>query len=406
MGSMTFMSDVMPPMLRMLNLFLRPGARSRRDPDAAFEKLLSQAQRGLAPLGAEDVTAVEPLRLLLRAHAANPHLSPFGWMTVQGGIRDRLRNRAIVRDVQARHPEVREQPVPAPVFVIGLPRTGTTFTYNVISRSPGSRGPLLWEMLNLGLPVDDPGERARIAERTTKRLSFLDRLSPGWSQVHPLIATSEEEDFFLRDHSEMHTTSSTVPEYRQYLAGADLTDDFVLLREALQVMSFGQEPPRWVLKHPANLWRMPEILRAFPGARFVWTHRAPGKALASGCSMSEVLRTLHYEPGTVDLDAIGAEWLAMLSDGVDRALSQRDQLDDDLLVDVSYSDLVEEPETVMRGVFDRLEMPWGEVDDANLATAQDRPHHQGHAYTLERYGLDELQVAAAFAGYRIPSALS
>jgi hypothetical protein len=393
-------------MLRMLNLLTLPGSRTRNDPGAAFDKLLAQAQRGYRPLGADDLTAVEPLRLLLRANAENPHLSPFGWMTVQNGIRDRLRNRVIIRDVQARYPEVKEQPVPAPVFVIGLPRTGTTFTYNLISRSPGNRGPLLWEMLNLGLPVEDAAERDRIVARTAKRLSFMDRVSPDWSQIHPLFAAGEEEDFFLRDHSELHTTSSSVPEYRRYLADADLTGDFVLLRESLQVMSFGQEPPRWVLKHPGNLWRMPEILCAFPDARLVWTHRAPGKALASGCSMSEVLRTMHYRPGTVDLDAIGAEWLAMLSEGVDRALAQREQLDDGVLVDVSYSDLVEEPVKVMRGVFGHLGMTWTDTDDANLATAQDRPHHKGHRYTLERYGLDELQVAAAFAGYKVPSALS
>lgn len=400
------MSPDVPPALRLLNVLLLPGTRSRRDPDAAFDRLLTQAQRGHRPLGAEDVTAVEPLRLRLRESAEKPNLSPFGWMTVQGGIRDRLRNRVIIRHLQAEHPDVQNQPVPSPVFVIGLPRTGTTFTYNLIARSPGSRGPLLWEMLNLGLPVEDPAERARIAERTAKRISFLDKLSPEWSQIHPMIAASEEEDFFLRDHSELHTTSVALPEYRRHLAQADLTDDFTLLRDALQVMSFGQEPPRWVLKHPGNLWRIPEIRRAFPDARFVWTHRAPGKALASGCSMSEAMRKLHYTPGTVDLAAIGAEWLDMLSSGVERALSQREHLDDGVLVDVSYSDLVEEPEHVMRGVFDRLGMTWTDADDANLATAQDRPRHQGHRYTLERYGLDELQVAAAFAGYRIPSVLS
>ncbi|GAB3168004.1 sulfotransferase [Myceligenerans halotolerans] len=399
------MSQATPPMLRVLNVLLLPVARTRKDPDAAFEKLLAQAQRGHLPLGTGDLAAVEPLRLLLRAHAANPDLSPFGWVTVQEVIRNRLRNRVIIRDIQAKHPGVKEQPVTAPVFVTGLPRTGTTFTYNLIARSPGNRGPLLWEMLNLGLPVEDPAERARIAERTTKRISFVDRLSPDWSQIHPLIAASEEEDFFLRDHSELHTTASAVPEYRRYLAGADLTDDYVLLREALQVMSFGQEPPRWVLKHPGNLWRMPEIQRVFPDVRFVWTHRAPGKALASGCSMSESMRNMHYKPGAVDLDAIGAEWLTMLSEGVDRALAQREQLDDGVLVDVSYNDLVEEPVKVMRGVFDHLGMTWGDADDANLTTAQDRPHHRGHKYTLERYGLDELQVAAAFAGYRIPSVL-
>ncbi|GAA1853901.1 sulfotransferase [Myceligenerans crystallogenes] len=391
-----------PPMLRMMNVLLRPGMRTRNDPDAAFDKLLATAQRGRAPLGDDDLAALEPLRLLLRANAANPDLSPFGWRTVQEGVQSRILNRVVVRDLQRTHPDVKDQPVPAPIFVIGLPRTGTTFTYNLISRSVGNRGPLLWEMLNLGLPVTDPAQQEKIIAATTKRLSIMDKFSRDWSQVHPLIPTSEEEDFFLRDHSEMHTSAASVPAYRAWVEGADLTSDYVLLREALQVMSYGQEPRRWVLKHPADLWRMPEILNAFPDAQFVWTHRAPGKALASGCSMSEVLRHMHYVEGTVDLNAIGAEWLDLTSRGVEKAIKQRERLDEGVMVDVSYNDLVEEPEKMMHGVFEQLGMRWTEADDANLAVARDRPHHTGHKYTLERYGLDEFQVAAAFAGYKIP----
>lgn len=392
------------PMLRLLNVLLLPGMRTRQDPDAVFDKMLATAQKGRVPLGRADLDAVEPLRLLLRSYAANPDLGPFGWSSTQSQVQTRLTNRAIVRDIQHRHPKVTEQPVTAPIFVIGLPRTGTTFTYNLISRSPGNRGPKLWEMLNLGLPVTDPAERERIIAATTKRVTVMDKLSRHWSQVHPLIADSEEEDFFLRDHSELHTSSASVPPYLEHLATADLTSDYVLLREALQIIGFGQEPRRWVLKHPGDLWRMPEILGAFPDARFVWTHRAPGKALASGCSMSEALRHMHYRSGRVDLDAIGAEWLSMLSDGVERALKQRDQLDDGIMVDVSYNDLVDEPVAMMRGVYERLGMTWTESDDANLTTAQHRPHHTGHRYTLERYGLDEMQVAAAFAGYKVPTA--
>src|SRR5690606_7604663 len=136
--------------------------------DAAFDKLLDQAQRGRKPLGDADLEALEPLRRKLRADAANPNLSPFGWTTVQEGLRDRIRNRVIVRDLQAQHPDMKDQPVPSPIFVVGLPRTGTTFTYNLISRSPGNRGPLLWEMLNLGLPVTDPAEREKIIAKTTQ----------------------------------------------------------------------------------------------------------------------------------------------------------------------------------------------------------------------------------------------
>jgi hypothetical protein len=390
------------PLLRLLNVVLAPGMRTRKDPDAVFERLLQEVQRGRVPLGADDLAALEGLRLLLADHAANPDLSAMGWMSTQDQIRDRLNNRAVVRDIQAKHPEVRDEPVTAPVFVVGLPRTGTTLTYNLIARSPGNRGPKLWEMTNLGLPRPD-AERERLIAQARKRFSTVAKLSPAWAHLHPLIADSEEEDFMLRAHTEMYATWGPAPRYLKYVADADLTDDYRFLRDALQVMAAGEAPERWVLKHPMNLWRMPEILRAFPDARFVWTHRAPSAAVASGCSMAEATHTMYIKPGRIDLGRIGQEWLGISAGGVDRAIALREQLPADAVIDVVYDDLLADPDAVMRGVFARLDLTWGETDEANLAAALDRTGHRPHAYTLERYGLDEAQVAAAFAAYRIPA---
>lgn len=390
------------PLLRLLNVLFAPGLRTRKDPDAVFERLLREVQRGRVPLGADDLAALDGLRLLLADHAANPDLSAFGWMSTQDQIRERLNNRAIVRDIQASHPEVRDEPVTAPVFVVGLPRTGTTLTYNLIARHPGNRGPKLWEMTNLGLPRAT-AERERLIAQVRKRFAVVGKVSPAWAHLHPLIADSEEEDFMLRAHTEMYATWGPAPRYLDHVADADLTADFLFLRDALQIIAAGEAPERWVLKHPMDLWRMPEILRAFPGARFVWTHRAPGAAVASGCSMAEATHTMYIKPGRIDLDRIGREWLGISAAGVERAIGLREQLPDDAVIDVVYDDLLADPATVMRGVFDRLDLAWGEADDANLAAALDRTGHRPHAYTLERYGLTEPQVAEAFAAYKIPA---
>ncbi|HEV6952815.1 MAG TPA: sulfotransferase [Promicromonospora sp.] len=389
------------PLLRLMNLLLTPGMRTRKDPDAVFDGILAEVQRDHAPLTAQDLAAVDGLRLLLADHAANPDLSGLGWMSAQDQIRDRLRNRAVVRSAQAQRPGVRDEPVTAPVFVVGLPRTGTTLTYNLVARHPGHRGPTLWEMTNLGLPLPE-AERAKVIEKTRKRFAAVGRLSPAWAHLHPLIAESEEEDFMLRAHTEMFATWGPAPRYIDWVKGADLTDDFRFLREALQVIAAGEAPDRWVLKHPMDLWRTPEILRAFPDARFVWTHRAPSSAVASGCSMSEATHTMYIKPGRIDLERIGREWLEISAGGVERAMALRDQLPADAVIDVVYDDLVAEPETVVRGVFDRLGIDWTPADAANLAAATDRTGHKPHSYTLERYGLDEDQVAKAFAAYEIP----
>ncbi|WP_369371996.1 sulfotransferase [Promicromonospora sp. Populi] len=390
------------PLLRLLNVLLAPGLRTRKDPDAVFDRLLREEQDGRVPLGPDDLAAVDGLRLLLSDLAAHPDLSAMGWTSTQDQIRERLRNRAVVRDLQAKHPEVRDEPVTAPVFVVGLPRTGTTLTYNLIARHPGNRGPKLWEMTNLGLPRPE-AERERLIAQARKKFATVAKLSPAWAHLHPLIAESEEEDFMLRAHTEMFATWGPMPRYLEYLADADLTADFRFLRDALQVMAAGEAPERWVLKHPMDLWRMPEILRAFPDARFVWTHRAPGAAVASGASMAEATHVMYIKPGRIDLERIGREWLAISAGGVERAIGLREQLPADAVIDVVYDDLVAEPETVLRGVFDRLDLPWTATDGANLAAATDRTGHRPHAYTLERYGLDESQVAEAFAAYKIPA---
>ena len=296
------------PLLRLLNVLLAPGMRTRKDPDAVFERLLQEVQRGHVPLGADDLAALDGLRLLLSDLAAYPELSAMGWSSTQDQVRDRLRNRVVVRDAQASRPEVRDEPVTAPVFVVGLPRTGTTLTYNLIARHPGHRGPKLWEMTNLGLPRPE-AERERLVAQARKRFATVAKLSPAWAHLHPLVADSEEEDFMLRAHTEMYATWGPLPRYLDHVARADLTDDYLFLRDALQVMAAGEAPERWVVKHPMNLWRMLEIRRAFPDARFVWTHRAPAAAVASGSSMAEATHVLYTRPGRIDLDRIGREWL-------------------------------------------------------------------------------------------------
>lgn len=390
------------PLLRLFNVLLTPGLRTRKDPDAVFDRMLAEVQQGRAGLGPADLEALDGLRLLLADHAANPDLSAFGWMSVQDQLRQRLTNRAVVRDIQVSRPEVRTEPVTAPVFVVGLPRTGTTLTYNLIARTPGNRGPKLWEMSNLGLPRPE-AERERLIEQARKRFALVGKIVPAWAHLHPLIAASEEEDFMLRAHTEMFATWGPAPRYLQWVRDADLTADYRFLHDALQVMAAGEAPDRWVLKHPMNLWRLPEILRAFPDARFVWTHRAPGAAVASGCSMAEATHTMHIKPGRIDLDRIGREWLDISAQGVERAVGLREQLPNGSVIDVVYDDLLAAPETVMRGVFDRLDLTWGKTDDANLAAALDRTGHRPHAYALDRYGLTEPQVAEAFKAYSIPT---
>lgn len=388
-----------PPALRLTNLLLMPGTRTRKDPDAVFDRMIERASRGRTPLSAGYAADLEHLRLVLRAFARFPGLSPLGWMAGQALVESRIRNRVVVGDLRARHPRIADEPVEAPVFVVGMPRTGTTLTYNMLSRSPAHRGPKLWEMTHLGLAVDAATEAALI-RRTRKKYAMVPRLSPTWDTIHPLFAEAEEEDTFIRAHSELHSMAVPAPDYVERLQTFDHRPDYRFLRDTLQVLSYERPTRRWVLKHPANLFHMSAIRDVFPDALLVWSHRTPEVALASLCSMAEAAERLHRRPDAVDLTETGRLWLAIMSRGVSRALAQRAALGSDVVHDLPYERLTGDPRTALPELFEQLGARWGAADEANLAAALEAPKQRSpHQYDLERFGLDQEQVQAAFADY-------
>ncbi|PUB32232.1 sulfotransferase family protein [Promicromonospora sp. AC04] len=387
------------PALRLTNLLLAPATRTRRDADAVFDRMIARAARGRAPLSAEAAADLDHLRLVLRAFAAFPGLSPLGWTAGQAMLAGRIRNRVVVGDLRARHPEIADQPVAAPVFVVGMPRTGTTLTYNVLSRSPGHRGPKLWEMMHPGLAVDGRAEAALI-RRTRRKFAVTSALSSTWDTIHPMYAAAEEEDTFIRAHSELHSSAVPMPDYLERLRTFDHRPDYRFLRDTLQLLSYGRPARRWVLKHPANLFHLSEIRDVFPDARFVWTHRSPEVALASLCSLAESSQRIHRRPGAVDLTQIGRDWLAIMSQGVSRALVQRAELGPDAVLDLPYGRLTGEPGAALPELFEQLGAQWGADDDANLTAALEAPKSRPpHQYSLERFGLERSEVRAAFADY-------
>ncbi|MFI2485347.1 sulfotransferase family protein [Promicromonospora kroppenstedtii] len=389
-----------PPALRLTNLLLAPAARTRRDPDVVFDRMIARASRGRAPLSAENAADLEHLRLVLRAFADFPGLSPLGWAAGQAMVSGRIRNRLVVGDLLARHPRIADEPVEAPVFVVGMPRTGTTLTYNILSRSPAHRGPKLWEMTHPGLAVG-PRAEAALIRRTGRKFAMTSVLSTTWDTIHPMYAASEEEDTFIRAHSELHSSAVPMPDYLDLLARFDHRPDYRFLRDTLQLLSYGRPARRWVLKHPANLFHLSAIRDVFPDARFVWTHRAPEVALASLCSLAESAQRIHRHADAVDPVRIGREWLPIMSDGVSRALAQRADLGPGTVLDLPYDRLTGDPGAVLPALFEELGARWGEADDANLTAARAAPGKRSpHRYSLERFGLDQAEVDVAFAGYR------
>ncbi|MCD0447318.1 sulfotransferase [Glycomyces sp. A-F 0318] len=385
------------------NAAMAPMLRSRKDPDEAWAKAVQRAEKNAGSRTDEsDREWIEDFRFLANCVADVPNLSAIGWLTTMMDAQARLENRLRIRDLHRAHPEIGEEPIIRPVFVVGLPRTATTLAHQVLARSRQCRGPRLWEMVRTDLQRG-PAEEARLVKKVGKQFSAT-RFAPDFDHIHPVDATKPEESMFLLPHGLYHLLfHAPMPEYRKWFAARDTTVDYRYLKSALQVLQHGRPRAvdgslhRWVLKYPLDLGEMASIRKVFPDATFVWTHRSPVTVMGSLCSLADLAQSLFVT--TVDRQALGAYAMELMSEIVEagRAFRQRHLSS---VVDVPYHLLAEDPYTFVPGLYERLGLEWSIKDEGNLVEALERPlRDRKHEYTLGSYGLDDDVVHRTFADY-------
>jgi hypothetical protein len=353
-----------------------------------------------------DVPFAESLALLLDSCGQTGRLNATGVTVLHRAAVRHLRNlRALDGYVDA-HPDVATRPLPSPVVVTGMPRTGTTLAHNLLALDPAFRVLRLWEALQ-PVPADDGGGPSAdaLVARAGRWLDGFHRLVPGFRAIHAATPTGPEEcDALLQNTfaSQHFDDMFDAPEYSAWLATAPLTAEYAHYALQLRVLS-GSSPPRsWALKSPSHLGHLDALLAALPGATIVVCHRAPQEAVASYASLVATLRRAYADPGSVSTTAIGAQALARTATTVARAMAVRDRTHETAFVDVSYRSLVDDPVGTLEGVYDRL----GRTLDAATATRMrewtaDNPRHRhgAHRYDLAAFGLQEADVDDRFRPY-------
>jgi LPS sulfotransferase NodH len=170
------------------------------------------------------------------------------------------------------------------------------------------------------------------------------------------------------------------------------------LKRALQVLQYGREPKRWILKYPGHLNDMDAIREVFPDARFVWTHRDPTTVMGSACSLMETSWSMYQR--RPDLHQIGKVALELLVESIERGRQSRLRLFGDAIVDVPYHRLNSDPVNEVPKLYEALGAKWTDKDAGNLEYVLARPQaDRRHEYMLSRYGLDIQGVEDAFGDY-------
>lgn len=372
--------------------------RQTADVDGFFDKLVRQAEAASGGSAAGDEEFLEGYRFLLRQVAKVRTISPLGWTGFTADLKGRMTNRFRVRRLVAEYPEILDEPIERPIVVTGMPRTATTLAHKILAFPEGNRAPLMWELQATDRADIDPKIRKRRINVARASARFGHFFSPVLPDIHAMEPESPEECVFAIPHGRNQLVTFRMPGYRNWLDEHDFLPDYEYYRTVLQVLQFGAPRRRWVLKSPYHLEHLGVLMKVFPDAQIVWTHRDPNTVMGSWCSLMETgvaICNREYDP-----HQIGEDWLQMLSRMVEIGRNVRTTLARDRVVDVSYHQLTANPYEELPEIFRRLGMAFTPRDEQNLADVLARPGmKRGHEYSLRHYGLDPDMIDKAFGDY-------
>lgn len=348
---------------------------------------------GLSDFGPDDFRP--GFDMLLATYRRAP-LSELGFRVKLSYLRRLLRTRLEVAAALSASPVIADRPVVAPMYIVGLARTGTTLLHRMLAEAAGLRTLMRWEGLY-------PAARAGHGAGEDPRLAAARRQGhdPRFDAIREVRADLPEEDYLLLEPSMRFASGGEHlwEPFRSWYATADQRPAYDYLAILIRLLDAQGPGGRWLMKSPAHLGHLDMLVERFPDVRLVWTHRDPVEAVASLCSL--MVRSLTPLATTDPLTAG-----SLIAEGcvsqVERALAVRDQLGDDLFVDVDYRQLVADPARVAADVADRVGLEvTPELTEALRRYAKGHPQnaHGVHQYTPEQFGLEVKALRERFATY-------
>ena len=375
-----------------------------RDPLGADE-LIARAQRRTSLIDFGSTPFEEPLKNLLRACREEAELSLFGRFATRWDTVRFLSNLLRLREEERRAPKILEQRIERPIFIAGLPRSGTTFLHSLLAQDPANLVPRVWQLIH-PYPPDESGAGPDLRpQRVARQLRMFGLLEPEFRRMHPIDASSPQECSEITAHvfaSLRFDTTYHVPSYRAWLDEIGHLDAYRFHKRFLQHLQHqAGAAGHWVLKCPDHIFALGALRAVYPDAGLVFVHRDPHAVLLSVAKLTEVLR----RPFTrrVDRREIGRQdsdrWLAATELMIEAADEARFE---EPILHIHYLDLVRNPlETVAT-----LYRHFGRALDASAATcisqlveAKPNGGYGTRRSRLEEYGLDPVVERERFARY-------
>jgi hypothetical protein len=286
-----------------------------------------------------------------------------------------------------------------------MPRTGTTLLHGLLAQDPAARAPLTWEV---AMPCPAPETATfetdpRIAASAASERD-IERIAPGFLAIHPTGAQLPQECVSLTASefiSMQWEATYAVPAYQRWCEAQDHAAVYRWHRAFLQHLQSRHRRERWVLKTPAHIAWMEELVDVFPDALFVQCHRDPAKIIPSLSNNLTVWRRTFSDEvkpsdfGMMEHQAEGLRKLAVLRARPEMA---------GRFFDAHYLDVQVDPVSVLRACYRQFGIEFSPQREASVRAwmeADRASHAKGpkHAYALDDFGLDLDKIDRVYADY-------
>ncbi|WP_194166474.1 sulfotransferase [Mycolicibacterium sp. P9-22] len=359
---------------------------------------------GLDDFGPDDDNYKEALSVLLESYQRDADLTELGSKMQRFFVRNALVARLVSEAAFKQYPQHADVPIERPIFVTGLPRTGTTVIHRLLTADPRHQGLELWlAEFPQPRPPRETWSQNPVFQQLDAQFSKAHEENPDYTGLHYMTADEVEECWqLLRQslHSVSYETLAHIPTYSRWLAQQDWTKSYQRHRRNLQLIGLNEPEKRWVLKNPSHLFALDALFATYPDALVVQCHRPAETIMASMCSLAQ--HTTEGWSNSFSGEVIGADSLETWSRGLGLFDAERAKHDPAQFCDVDYFEFIKDPVAAVEGIYRTFGIDF--TDDARQAISDSHeeskkgPRAPKHTYSLSDYGLTDEQVKERFKG--------
>jgi len=241
------------------------------------QSLLNEAMRntGLRDFGSGDW--LDHFRVLIHAIENEAKLNLCGRILTRSDLIIYLEARLTITDCYKRHPEIEDEVITEPVFIVGSGRSGTTIFHEALSQDEQFRVVKRWEAM---FPCPPPTEETYLTdpriEKAHKLITLPERIAPEWKTMHAQagdLPVECIEFLYLTFLSEVYYCAFQIPSYVEYFRKQDIRETFEWHKRILKLLQWKYKKPHWLLKGPTHMPVLPKLLETYPDAKLIFMHR-------------------------------------------------------------------------------------------------------------------------------------